>query len=551
MNLYEAVKLFSERAAAVQPTFQLGENNAEVVAEICRRLDGLPLAIELAVTHIGVLTPNILLAKLKSRMNLLKGGPRDLPARQQTLESEIDWSYDLLDAGQRRTFVQLSVFSDGCTLDAAETVCRMPGEDLDVFTNLSSLVEKSLIMLIEGNGESRFRMLETILEYARERLEESGDLDAVEERFAAYFLRFTEKAEPYLYGPEQLWWFDRIADEYGNIRAALAWLYDRRKLDDGLRFAGALGWFWFRRARFSEGQHWLEMFYDAAGEGISPGIRAKAAYYLGWLKLCVSSVWGNPEGKRFFRESLRLWREAGNRRGVALSQVWLGWKEGDIEGEDGWTIADESVAIARETGDPWTTAWCLKVAYSHLRRQDKDLDSRRAALEEAITLARKTGDPFLLSQVLNGMGNVFSWIRELEAAEPWYCDSLRIAREIDDSWTVLDNIFYLADGNLELGRIRRAKELFAEGLRLSMGYGARGYLGWFIGGFYWVACREGRTKRAVRLAAFSESILNPDSQYDPSFAQKIGIDNEVAAAEWQIGQAMTPEKAVAYALMDE
>lgn len=551
MKCCEAVRLFAERAAAVRSTFELSGENVEMVAEICIRLDGLPLAIELAAMHIRVLTPQTLLTKLKNRLNLLKGGPRDLPERQQTLRSEIDWSHELLEPGERRIFMRVSVFPVGCTLDAAEAVCHMAGEDLDVFSNLSSLTEKSLVRLVEGNGESRFRMLETIREYARERLEESGELDALEPRFAAYFLRFAEQAELELYGPDQMRWFDRIEDEYDNIRAALTWLYDRRNLLDGLRLAGALGWFWFRRARFAEGQHWLELFRDAAGEIAPPGPRAKAAYFLGWMRLCVSSVWGNPEGKHFFRESLRLWREVGNQRGIALSQVWLAWKEGDIEGQDGWAIADESVAIARETDEPWAIAWCLKVAYAHLRRQDKDLASRRAALEEAIDLARKAKDPFLLSQTLNGMGNVFNWIRELEAAEPWYLDSLRIAREIGDSWSILENIYYLADGNFGLGRIRKAKELFSEGLRLAMDYGARGYLGWFIGGFYSLARREGRNKRAARLGAFSESILNPDGRYNPYFAEELGLDEEVAAAEWKIGQNMTLEQAVAYTLMDE
>jgi predicted ATPase/DNA-binding SARP family transcriptional activator len=550
MKRCEAVRLFNERATAVLSTFELSKDNVEVVAEICIRLDGLPLAIELAVTRIRVLTPQTLLTKLKNRLNLLKGGPHDLPERQQTLRSEIDWSHELLEPEERLIFMRLSVFPAGCTLDAAEAVCCMAGEDLDVFSNLSSLAEKSLIRLVEGSWESRFRMLETIREYAREKLEGNGELEALEPRFATHFIRFAEQAEPELYGPNQIQWFNRIEDEYGNIRAALAWLYERRELEDGLRLAGALGWFWFRRARFTEGQYWLELFRTAACEVELPGLRAKAAYFLGWLKLCVGSAfWGNPEGKHFFKESLGLWRGTGNQRGIALSQVWLGWKD-DIEGEEGWSFADESVAIARKTGDPWTIAWCLKVAYSYLRRQDKDLAYRRSALEEAIALARKTEDPFLLSQAMNGMGNVFAWVGDLETAEPWYLKSLSIAREIDDSWSILDNINCLADGCLGLGQIRKAKEMFTEGLRLAMDLGARAYLAWFIGGLYGVARHEGRSKRAVRLGAFSESILNPDSPYDPSFAEELGLDSEVAAVQWKIGQNMTPGEAVAYALTD-
>jgi non-specific serine/threonine protein kinase len=440
------------------------------------------------------------------------------------------------------------VFPSGCTFDAAEAVCR---EDSDVFTNLASLVEKSLLSLVEAKGESRFRMLETIRDFARERLEESGELDSVKLLFTAYFQRFVEQAEPELYGPNQIKWFDRIEVEYGNIREALSWLYYRKELAAGLRLAGALGWFWFRRGRFTEGQHWLKLFHDTAGETVLPETRAKAAYFLGWLKLCVGNTfWGNPEGKHFFRESLRLWRGAGDLRGIALSQVWLGWKD-DIDREENWAIVEESVAIARKTGDSWATAWCLIIAYSYLKRPDIDLSQKRLALEESIALARKTEDPFLISQALSGMGNICSWNGEHEAAERWYLDSLRIAREIDDNWSILTNINCLADGYLGLEQLHEAKELYTEGLRLALDLGARGFLAWFVGGFYSLARYDGRYKRALRLGAFSESILNPDGEYDPRFAEELSLDDKVAATEWKIGQTMSPEQAVAYALLDE
>ena len=548
MKRCEAVRLFAERAAAVLSTFELSDDNVHMVAKICSRLDGLPLAIELAATRLNVLTPQTLLRKLNNRLVLLNGGPRDLPQRQQTLRSEIDWSHELLDAGERRVFMRLSVFPAGCTFEAAEAVCR---EDTDVFANLSSLAEKNLVSLVDAKGESRFRMLETIRDYAREKLEESGEVDSIEPLFADYFLRFAEAAEPELYGPNQIEWFERIEDEYGNIREALSLLYARGELADGLRLAGALGWFWFRRGRFTEGQHWLGLFHGAAGEATPPGYRAKAAYFLGWLKLCAGNAfWGNPEGKRFFRESLRLWSEVGDLRGIALSQVWLGWKD-EMEGEEDWAIVDESVEIARKTGDSWTIAWCLMFAHAHLKRPDMDLSRKRSALEEVIALAQKTEDPFLLSQALSGMGHVHSWSGELEAAEPWYTDSLRIAREIDDSWSILSNINCLADGCLGLGRFRRAQELYTDGLGLAIDLGAKGFFAWFIGGFYSLARRQGRTKRAVRLGAFSESILNPESRYNSHFAEELGLDDEVAAAEWKIGQAMSPEQAVAYVLSDE
>ena len=544
----EAIELFAQRAAAVRPDFALDEGNAEAVAEICVRLDGLPLAIELAAIRVRVLSPQALLAKLKSRLDLLQDGPRDLPARQRTLRGEIDWSHELLGEPQRRIFRRVSVFPGGCTLEAAEQICRLGEEGLEIFPGLCSLVEKNLLKSTATGDEPRFRMLDTIREYARQRLEESGEADRVENGFAAWSLEFAEQVEPNLYGPEQQRWFARIEAEYDNLQAALAWMRDRRRQAEGLRLAAALGWFWFRRARFSEGQHWLEMFLLAASAG-APGPRAMAAYYLGWIMLCAGSFWGNPEGKDHFEESLRLWQSSGNRRGIALSQVWLGWK-GGVEGQDGWALAEQSVAIARDTGDPWALAWCLKVANSNLRREDKDLASRRAALEEAIALARRTGDPFLLCQTLNGMGNVHAWAGELETAVSWHRDALRLAREIDDIWSILDILNCLADEHLGLGELARAKGLFMEGLRLAADQGARGYLGWFIGGLYGVAKREGRGKRAARLGAASESILDPIARYDPSFAKELGLDGETARAEWRAGQSLTLEQAVEYALSD-
>jgi tetratricopeptide (TPR) repeat protein len=212
---------------------------------------------------------------------------------------------------------------------------------------------------------------------------------------------------------------------------------------------------------------------------------------------------------------------------------------------------DESVEIARETGDPWALAMCLKIAYSHLRREDHDLASRRAALEEAVALARTTRDSFLLCQAMSGMGHVFGSIGELAAAEPWYLESFRIAREIGDHWSILDAMNCLADGYLGLGQVRKAKEFFREGLRAASDLGARGYLAWFIGGLYGVATKEGRPQRAVRLGAASEAVLNPGSRYDPRFAERLGLDEEEARAEWKAGQSMTLDQAVAYALSEE
>jgi predicted ATPase/DNA-binding SARP family transcriptional activator len=547
----DAVRLFVDRAEAVQPDFVLNRENAKTVAAICARLDGIPLAIELAATHIKTRAPRDLLAALQSRLGLLQGGPRDLPTRQQTLRAEIDWSHQLLAGEERVLFRRASVFPGGCTQEASSRVCRAPGEELNVPAALVQLANKSLFRT-RPDGEGRFRMLETIREYARERLEESGETEAVETRFSSFFLDLAEKAEPGMFTRQQKAWFDRIEAEYDNLRAALSWMRDRRARIEGLRLAGALGWFWFRRARFSEGQYWLELFRGTAAADDPPGPRAKVAYWLGWMKLCVGSgFWGNPEGKRYFAESLELFRRAGDNRGAALSLVWLGWKEGGIEDADGRAMADQSVVLARETGDPWAMSWCLKVANSHLRRPDKDLDSRAAALEEAITLARKSGDPFLLSQALGGMGNVYAWIGELARSLPWYLDSLRISREIDDKWSTLDTLNCLGDSHLGLGHLSEARGIFSHGLRMAEELGAKGYLVFFMQGLCGVARGEGRMRKAARLWAAEASILEPGMPYDSGFPIRFGLDEDAARAEWTAGQSMTLDQAVSYALGDE
>jgi tetratricopeptide (TPR) repeat protein len=214
-------------------------------------------------------------------------------------------------------------------------------------------------------------------------------------------------------------------------------------------------------------------------------------------------------------------------------------------------MADESVALARRAGDPWAVSWCLKVAYSHLRRPDRDLEARTAALQEAITLARRSGDPFLLSQALGGMGNVYAWIGELARSLPWYLDSLRISKEIDDKWSILDTMNALADAHLGLDNLAEAKTIFSQGLRMAEDLGARGYVVFFLQGLCGVARGEGRPRKAARLRAVEASLLETGMRYDSGFSRELGLDEEAARAEWAAGQSMTLDQAIAYALSEE
>ena len=253
--------LFIQRALAVKPDFRVDNANAPAVAEICVRLDGLPLAIELAAARIKLFPPQAMLARLGRRLELLRGGARDVPDRHQTLRHAIAWSYDLLEAGEQALFRRLAVFARGCTLEAAEAVCQAvddpaagPGQSLEVLDGVASLVDKSLLRQQEqASGEPRFRMLETIREYGLECLTASGEEPAVRRAHADYYLALAEAAEPALTGPEQATWLERLEAEHDNLRAALQWAEESGEAEIGLRLAGALCQFWLMRGLSARG----------------------------------------------------------------------------------------------------------------------------------------------------------------------------------------------------------------------------------------------------------------------------------------------------------
>jgi len=281
---YAALALFIQRARAIKPDFQLTKANAGAIAEICVRLDGLPLAIELAAARIKLLPPQALLRRLSHRLEVLTGGAQDLPDRQQTLRNTLAWSYDLLTEQEQRLFRWLSIFVGGCTLEAIESVCHGAGhEKIDVLDTVASLIDKSLLHQAEqetGEGdEPRLVLLETIRKYGLERLEVSGEMTLTRQTHAGYYLVLAEEAEPELDGPNQVSWLERLEREHDNLRAAMQWSLERREAGHGmemaLRLGGALEPFWHVRGNWNEGQAFLERILTAS-EGISTFMRAKA-----------------------------------------------------------------------------------------------------------------------------------------------------------------------------------------------------------------------------------------------------------------------------------
>src|SRR5215218_3375548 len=349
----EAVALFVDRAKAVRPDFELTDAIAPIVAEICARLDGLPLAIELAAARTKVLPPAALLSRLERRLPLLTGGRRDAPERQRTLRDTIAWSYDLLDSDECRLFRRLGVLVGGWTMEAAEGVANPEG-NLDVLGGLTSLVEMSLVRLDEAESEPRFRMLETIREYAVDRLAESGEDAAIRERHAAFYLDFAEAAEPELVRANQVEWLERLAGDGPNIMAALGWLLDQNRIEEGLRLSVAMRFFWLRRAPFGEGSRWLTAFLERPAEGVPPRIRARAVAAAGSFNHRLGRL---EETRTLYREALDLFREADDLIGEARLLRNLASVSIDLgQFDEAESLLTESRAVADRSGNPRSIA---------------------------------------------------------------------------------------------------------------------------------------------------------------------------------------------------
>jgi tetratricopeptide (TPR) repeat protein len=275
------------------------------------------------------------------------------------------------------------------------------------------------------------------------------------------------------------------------------------------------------------------------------------------MKQVVSKMYlSNRDAGRCYRESLELWRQAGDKRGIALSLGWLGLNLeylGDRATTAEMTVhLEDSIAAARETGDPWTIAWSLRLAYSMRDRKDRDLSFRQAALEEAVSLAEKTGDPFLVCQTRLGMGMVLSWAEEWSAAEPLLLEALRIARTIDDKWSIFDCLNNVAGNYFRWNRLGDARRYYGEGMHTALDLGALGFLHYYIGGFDWIARTEGRMERAARLRAAAIRIaVGRTDYYSDSVGPPLVLDEETARRQWAIGQSMPLEEVIAYAISDE
>lgn len=429
LAMYPSVELFVQRASAVKSSFQLNESNAAIVAQLCVRLEGLPLAIELAAAHIKVLPPKAMLERLSYRLSVLTGGARDLPERQQTLRNTIKWSYELLTSDEQRLFRRLSIFVGGCTLDGAEKVCGREDMQLPVFDGVTALMDKSLLQQIEQSDEEpRLFMLETIREYGRECLVATGELETMQRLHAHYTLDIAEEAELQMGGAEQALWANRLEREHDNLRAALRWLIEGEETELALQLSAALYWFWSMRGYLGEGRQWLERAL-LGSEGVAPAIRAKA------LNFAAGLAYNEDERERveqYCTESLHLYRELGDKRGAAISLYWLGqvacWYQHDYDLAS--TQAEEALSLFREI-DYKSGMADSYLLLGHISMNRQHYTQARSLLEDGLSLFRHASDRWGISYTLNYLARVILVLGDYTIAAKLLEESLAISRALN------------------------------------------------------------------------------------------------------------------------
>jgi predicted ATPase/class 3 adenylate cyclase len=510
LRQYEAIRLFTERARAAKADFSLTNENAPAIAEICARLDGLPLAIELAAARIKLLSPQAMCSRLSNPLKFLTGGARDLPERQRTLRGAIAWSHALLNEGEQVLFARLSVFSGGCALEAVEAICDAVGDFLvDVLEGLSSLVDKSILRQEEGvEEEPRFVLLETIREYARERLELSGEAAEIRRLHAEYFLALAEQGESKLREPEEVAWLERLDVEHDNMRAALSWTLQSEEAELGMRLARALWRFWWMRGHYGEGRRWLEEALTK--DGRAPAARAKALEAVGWLaddqgdidravaaaeeglrisarakiessvtlsflRILGSAAYvrgDHDQAARLYEESLTLSREAKDDRSVASSLLQLGNVSGDRgDHEEAKEFYKEGLALSRELDDKALLASALiSVGAEYLLQGDHEQGAMLN--EEAAGLYRERGNRGGLQYALDNLGWAALMRGNLQQAEALHRESLALSRQLGDKLVAAEALEGLACSASARGEAERVARLFgaAETLREAVGY---------------------------------------------------------------------------------
>jgi non-specific serine/threonine protein kinase len=554
----EAARLFVERATSVEAAFAVDERTAPAIAQLCWRLDGIPLAIELAAARVNVLSPEQIVARLDDQFRLLTGGGRAALPRQQTLRATIDWSYHLLTDAQQRLFRRLAVFVGGWALEAAEAVGAGDGvEREEVLDLLSRLVDKSLVQVDRGAGVTRYRLLETLRQYGRDRLAEATEADAARERHRDWCLSLAEQALPEMLGRDQQRWLDQLEAEHDNLRAALAGgLANPSDAPLLLRLAAALGLFWRLRGHNREGIGWLDAAL-ARSEATPTVERARALDILGdleWLE-------GNVERARpLLEESIAQARIVGEQKLLAMSLRHLSYVASSLgDPARARQLIEEALAVGRAAGYKREVAASLLALAALLTREDTP-EAIEPLLVESLAIARESGDAMPMCLAMLGLSWVYQRRAEFARARQVLDETLVLTRRSGVRWPILGAHLHLGDLAATEQDLAGAIDRYRQALRMMID-GERGLAAHALKRYATVCAAGGRYRRAARLFGAASAMPRAAGPFF-FFVGSAGTEEDLAAsrlalgatefaAAWADGRAMTPEQALEYALAEE
>jgi predicted ATPase/class 3 adenylate cyclase len=558
----ESVKLFVERACALVPTFSMTSQNALTVAQICQRLDGIPLAIELAAARVKALSVEQIAARLDDCFKLLTGGSRTALPRQQTLRAAMDWGYDLLVESERALLRRLSVFVSGFTLESAEAVCgeTMKGLSLwvqnsEVLDLLTNLVDKSLVLVEERDREMRYRLLDTVRQYARDKLLEAHESEIFRRRHRDYFLKMAEQAEVRIQGREQEAWLKKIEREHDNFRNALDWSWTVGETEIALRLAGGLWFFWHVHGDWSEGRSCLEGALAASKGNESPAARARVIHGAGVL------AWRQGDYERaseLIEKSWGLYRELGDKQQLAYAPNVLGLIK-HHQGDDARArvLLEESLALFRELGDKRGIAYSLNILGLIAHRQG-DNDRAAKLCEEGLALRRELNDKRGVALVLRLLGGVVLHQGDLKKSAALYKECLELFRELGDKWGIANTLWQLGRLMFYLSDVAQARVLYRESLVRQHELGNKSEISSCLEGLASVANAHKEFKRALVLLGAAEALreqigaplpLADRADYDHQVTiARAGFDDQQHSILWKQGREMPLEQAIVYAL---
>ncbi len=591
----EAVRLFVERAAQVQPQFRLSAENASAVAELTRRLDGLPLAIELTASRANLLTPDQMLARLDDQYRLITSSRRD-GGRHATLDAAMDWSYELLSQPEKSLLRQLAVFSGGWPLEAAEAVCRI--KETDVLDLMGRLVDKSLVDVFDLEGANRYRLLEPVRQYAVGKLGEADEERLARHRHAEYFTELAEASESNLRGPQQGIWIRQMDEEHDNVRGALGWALDAGEDDLALRLVGAMGWFWWLRGYWKEAQRWFQRVYEQT-EDADRVLRGRAVYKvaglevqrarpaevtpliekarqtfkdqgdkkgLAWTSLLLAdsksgSERGAPDaeqGLELARESVELFSAEDDEWGLAYAVFTLGNALKVSQGEDeGFSRMRESIDALVALGDQWTAAW-FSLLLGYALTVSGRFDDAEEVIELSLELVEGTEDRWVIPHCKSRLAVVKTMTGQLEDAKVLFEEALPIHRQIGDENCTAFVHTYLGEVHSNEGAFTAARDHLAKGLEgyrdLQNPHGiANG-----LRRMGWLAMTAGDHERAARLLGAAEAIraelggsiaVHDQRRMDAATESlEAHVGEQTMRTWWESGMSMSRGEAITYAL---